>query len=76
MRYRVLPFIGKIKNSQSATDVSDQLEALINQGIKEGWQFEKLNNVNIEIRPGCLRAFFGAKPSYVRYDMAIFKKEG
>lgn len=35
MRYRVMPFIGKIKSSQSAVDVSNQLEALINEGAKE-----------------------------------------
>ena len=37
MRYRVMPFIGKIKSNQSAADVSNQLEALINEGAKEGW---------------------------------------
>lgn len=74
MRYRVIPFIGKVKRYQSANDVSNQLEALINEGAKEGWQFEQVNNVNIEVQPGCLAAIFGAKVDYVRFDMVIFKK--
>ena len=75
MRYRVMPFIGKIKSNQSAVEVSNQLEALINEGTKEGWLFEQLNNVNIAVQPGCLAGIFGAKADYVRFDMIVFRKE-
>ena len=75
MRYRVLPFIGKVQNNLSALEVSDQLEDLINEGAKEGWQFEQINNVNIEVQPGCLASLFGAKTQYVRFDMVVFKKD-
>lgn len=75
MKYRVIPFIGKIKSSQSAKDVSDQLEVLINQGAQLGWEFVQINNVNIEVQPGCLAGIFGAKADYVRYDMAVFRKD-
>lgn len=74
MKYRVLPFIGKIKGNQSATSVSNQLEDLLNQGVKEGWEFVQINNVNIEVQPGCIAALFGAKANYVRFDMAVFRQ--
>lgn len=70
-----MPFIGKIKSSQTATDVSNQLEGLINQGAQEGWELVQVSNVNIEIQPGCLAGLLGAKADYVRYDMAIFRKD-
>ncbi len=75
MRYRVMPFIGKIKSNQSAVEVSNQLEALINEGAREGWKFEQVNNVNIEVQAGCLGGLFGAKSEYVRYDMVVFSRE-
>jgi len=75
MHYRVMPFIGKVKSNQSAVEVSNQLEALINEGAKEGWQFEQVNNVNIQVQPGCLAGLLGAKAEYVRFDMVVFKKE-
>ena len=31
-KYRVIPFIGKIKGNQNAVDVSNQLEAIIDEG--------------------------------------------
>lgn len=75
MRYRVMPFIGKIKSNQTAADVSNQLESLINEGAREGWQFEQVNNVNIEVQPGCLAGLLGKKADYVRFDMVVFKRE-
>jgi len=75
MQYRVIPFIGKIKGSQSAKDVSDQLEGLLTQGAQEGWEFVQINNVNIEVQPGCIAGLFGSKADYVRFDMAIFRRQ-
>ena len=75
MRYRVMPFIGKIKSNQSAVDVSNQLEALVNEGTKEGSQFDQLSNVNIQVKPGCIAGLFGASESYVRFDMVVSKRE-
>lgn len=75
MKYRVIPFIGKINNNQSAKDVSDQLEGILNSGAQEGWDFVQINNVNIQVQPGCLAGLFGAKEQYVRFDMAIFRKD-
>lgn len=72
--YRVIPFIGRIKNNQNAVNVSDQLEQLINEGAKEGWEFDSLGNVNIEVQPGCLAGLLGAKADYTRFDMVVFKK--
>jgi predicted metalloprotease len=72
--YRVIPFRGKIKGKQSAGDVSNQLEEIINERAKEGWEFDQLSSVNIEVQPGCLAGIFGAKVAYNRFDMVIFKK--
>ena len=72
-KYQVIPFIGRIKGKQTANDVSDQLEELINKGVDNGLEFVQLGAVNIEVRPGCLAALFGKKADYTRFDMAIFK---
>lgn len=74
LKYRVMPFIGKIKRGESSDEVSNQLEALINEGANEGWEFAQVNNVNIEVQPGCLAGLFGAKADYVRFDMVVFKR--
>lgn len=72
--YKVVPFIGQIKGSQSAADVAKQLEGAIGQHASQGWEFYQLSDVNIEIQPGCLSGLFGAKVQYVRFDQLVFRK--
>ena len=74
-QYQVVPFIGKIKGNQSAAEVSGQLQAIINQYSSQGWEFYQLNDVNIEVQPGCLAGLFGAKTAYVLFDQLIFRRE-
>lgn len=74
-QYRVVPFIGAIKASQSAADVSKQLEAEINNQATQGWEFWTFNDVNIQVQPGCLGALLGAKASYMAYDQLVFRRE-
>lgn len=73
MRYHVIPFLGQINGKQSPS-VSEQLEEVINQGASNGWKFEHLTSVNVEVKPGCLYALFGAQPYYTQHDMVVFSE--
>jgi hypothetical protein len=73
-QYKVVPFIGHIKGSQSSTDVASQIESVINQYAGQGWEFCQLSNANIEVKPGCIAGLLGAKLSYVQFDQLIFRK--
>jgi len=73
--YMVVPFIGTMKSGQSASQVSTQLENVINQHGAQGWEFDQLNDVNIEVQPGCLAGLFGAQSSYIKFDQLIFRRE-
>ena len=72
--YKVVPFIGKIKSSQSATEVSAQLQSILNSEASAGWELDQIQAVNIEVKPGCLAGLFGAKEVYVKFDQVILRK--
>jgi len=55
-------------------NVSSQLQGLINHHASLGWEFYSLDNVDIEVRPGCLSTFLGAKTAYITYNQVIFRK--
>ena len=74
VKYKVVPFIGKIKSNQSAAEVSGQLETLINSHAAQGWILDQIQAVNIEVKPGCLAGFLGAKEVYVKFDQVVFRK--
>jgi hypothetical protein len=76
--YLVIPFIGKIKSgffsSENAETVSRQLQSLIDQHSRRGWEFHNIAKVDIEVAPGCLASLFGAKTSYITFDQVIFRR--
>lgn len=74
-RYHVVPFVGQIKSSGSVNEVSKQLENLIQHYADKGWEFYSLDNVDIEVRPGCIGALLGAKAQYITYNQVILRKE-
>ena len=72
--YVVEPFIGSIINKQSAKDVSEQLQTLINHYAKKGWEFCSVSEVNIEVSPGCIAGLFGSGNEYTKFDQVIFRR--
>lgn len=74
-QYKVIPFMGKLKSGGNISEISAQLETKINEQAVHGWEFYQMNDVNIEVTPGCLPAVLGQKSSYVSYDQLVFRKQ-
>jgi hypothetical protein len=72
--YKVVPFVGKIKGSGAAGEVSNQLQSVINSVAAEGWDLVTMADVGIEVSPGCLGKLLGKEMNYVRYDQLIFRR--
>lgn len=76
--YRVVPFIGEIKNgifvSQDARAVAEQLQDVINEHARRGWEFHGLEKVDVAVTPGCLASLFGATTSVITFDQLVFKR--
>ena len=60
---RVVPFDGKIKGSGSTSDVSEQLQSLINSTASDGWELVVMADVGIEVSPGCIGGLLGKRRS-------------
>jgi hypothetical protein len=78
--YIVVPFVGQIRrnlfSSQSAQDVSNQLQAVINERARQGWLFCSVEKIDIHVTPGCLASLFGARSSVISFDQVIFRWRG
>lgn len=76
--YRVVPFIGRIRqgifSSQNASDVSQQLQSVLNEHAALGWEFQSLEKVVIEISPGCIGSLFGARSTRIAFDQIVFRR--
>jgi hypothetical protein len=78
-QYKVVPFIGQLKSgvfsSEGAEKVSEQLQKLINSHAVNGWEFYRIDQVNIHVQAGCLASLLGAKSGLVSFDQVTFRQE-
>jgi hypothetical protein len=76
--YHVVPFIGRIRNSTFSKDnaetVSAQLHDLIAGVGAQGWEFYRVDQVQIAVAPGCLGFLFGRRTEVVSFDQVIFRR--
>lgn len=57
------------------TLASDQLEKLANGYAKQGWEFFRIDTVNILVKPGCLAGLLGQRVQTEPYCIITFRKE-
>ena len=76
--YKVVPFIGTLKsgvfNVENAEKVSNQLQELIDNYSRQGWEFYRIDPVQIQIQPGCLAGLLGQRVSWINFDQVIFRR--
>ena len=72
--YSVAPFIGTIQAQDSAAIVSQQLQLLINEYARKGWEFCSLEDGTIQVKPGCLGSILGNGTDYIKYNQVIFRR--
>ena len=74
--YRVVPFIGQGRGGEfKAEEIATQLQALIGQNARDGWEFYRIDQIQINVPPGCLPSLLGAKSVVTSFDMATFRHE-
>jgi len=59
-----------------AERVAGYVEQVINQQAQEGWEFYRMDTVNITEKPGCLGQLLGQKEATFAYNLLIFRKPG
>jgi hypothetical protein len=77
--YRVVPFIGQVKSAvvsqATGQEVAGQLQALIAQNAVDGWEFYRIETVNLIAAPGCLGGLMGQKAGFLNFNEVVFRHE-
>lgn len=79
MTYKVIPFVARVSINDGAGVAATQLALLINEQSGEGWEYVRLENIELHVTDPGNSGCFGINatpPSTVvtRYDMAVFRK--
>ena len=60
-----------LKNQDPAT----YLQSLANEMGLQGWEFYRVDNLDVLSSPGCLASIFGAKQAVLSYSVATFRHQ-
>lgn len=75
MEYKVVPFTAKITRNDSSMTVAQQVQAIIDHNVAEGWEYMRMESVATSVAPtnGCFG--FGGQPGFsTSFQILIFRR--
>ena len=61
-------------DKEKGAKIAQQVQSLINDKAREGWEFYRVETVYVSVTPGCLAGLFGAKSVYMPVNQVVFRK--
>ena len=62
------------KETDSSAIVADYVQKVISEGIVGGWEFYRIDTVNLVESPGCLGGLLGQRETSTGYNVVTFRK--
>jgi hypothetical protein len=74
--YLVVPLTPGVKegDKDKGPKIAQQVQALINDQSRQGWEFYRVETVYTSVAPGCMAGLAGAKAVYMPVNQVVFKK--
>lgn len=54
--------------------LADYLEDIVNKYARKGWEFWRVDELGVRVRPGCFAGLLGARSYDVKYSVITFRK--
>lgn len=72
---QIPPNISVQAKSHIGNEAAAYLEGVVNEYAPQGWEFYRIDNIGVELKPGCLSALGGAKSESSVYYVITFRME-
>ena len=72
---QIPPNIEVQSNEQQGQARARFLEAMLNEQIKDGWEFYRIDNMGGVVNPGCLGSLMGQKQAHEIFCVVSFRKK-
>lgn len=50
------------------------LESIVNANARDGWEFYRVDEIGVSVKPGCIAGLFGQKEAFTNYYVVSFRK--
>mgnify|MGYP000341268348 CR=1 FL=1 len=75
MKYKVVNFHPDVKDVDGAKGAASRLETLINAQAKEGWEYYRMEGMNVEVIPtGCGGGGNNANAKTTNIQLVVFRQ--
>lgn len=51
------------------------LQDVVNEHADDGWEFQRVDQIGVNVKPGCLSGLLGQKTGFSYYYVISFRKE-
>ncbi|MCK6263961.1 DUF4177 domain-containing protein [Vibrio sp. ZSDE26] len=69
------PNIAVEMKSHRGNEAAAYLERVVNEYADDGWEFQRVDSIGVQVQPGCMDSLFGKKVQNNSYYVITFRKE-
>lgn len=71
---QVPPNISVAMKGRKGNEAAGYLQAVVNEHASDGWEFQRVDAIGVQVKPGCLAGLFGQKEEQEHYYVITFRK--
>jgi len=72
---QVPPNISVEMKKHKGNEAAAYLEDVVNEYAEQGWEFQRIDTIGVELKPGCFGALSGKKEEYGQYYVITFRRD-
>lgn len=71
---QIPPNIAVQMKAHKGNEAAAYLESVVNKYASEGWEFQRVDSIGVQVQPGCIDALSGKKAENSSYYVITFRK--
>ncbi len=72
---QIPPNITVQMKAHKGNEAAVYLENVVNKHASDGWEFQRIDSIGVQVQPGCMGATTGGKTENSSYYVITFRKE-
>ena len=71
---QIPPNISIESKGRKGNEAARYLQDVVNIEAENGWEFQRIDPIGVDVRPGCFASLFGSKAEIMTYHVITFRK--
>ncbi|MBP6018772.1 MAG: DUF4177 domain-containing protein [Burkholderiaceae bacterium] len=72
---QVPPNIEVEAKKHKGSEAAHYLQNVVNAHAEDGWEFHRIDQIGVDVKPGCFSGLLGQKTGFSTYHVISFRRE-